>query len=70
LHWCNDGVYWLISLCANADAFAAKSFYGQFTTGSMVTFMTFGQMIDLKNNIFIIGFNAALRQQNIYPVAY
>ena len=47
---------WVISLCANADAFVAKSFYGLFTTGSVVTFMTFGQMIDLKNTIVMLGF--------------
>jgi uncharacterized protein len=47
---------YLISLCSNADAFVAKSFYGLFTTGSVVAFMTFGQMIDLKNTIVLIGF--------------
>ncbi len=47
---------WVISLCANADAFVAKSFYGLFTTGSVVAFMTFGQMIDLKNTIVMLGF--------------
>jgi uncharacterized membrane protein YraQ (UPF0718 family) len=47
---------WLISLCANADAFVAKSFYGLFTTGSVIAFMTFGQMIDLKNTVVLFGF--------------
>jgi len=47
---------WLISLCSNADAFVAKSFYGFFTTGSVVAFMTFGQMIDLKNTIALFGY--------------
>jgi uncharacterized protein len=50
------GFTWLISLCSNADAFVAKSFYGLFTTGSVVAFMTFGQMIDLKNTVVLLGF--------------
>jgi len=50
------GFTWLISLCSNADAFVAKSFTGLFTTGSIVIFMTFGQMVDLKNTIVLLGF--------------
>ncbi len=50
------GFTWLISLCANADAFVAKSFYGLFTTGAVIAFMTFGQMIDLKNTMVMLGF--------------
>ena len=50
------GFTWLISLCSNADAFVAKSFTGLFTTGSVVIFMTFGQMVDLKNTIVLLGF--------------
>lgn len=50
------GFTWLISLCSNADAFVAKSFYGLFTIGSVVAFMTFGQMIDLKNTFVLLGF--------------
>ena len=50
------GFTWLISLCSNADAFVAKSFYGLFTTGSVVMFMIFGQMIDLKNTVMMFGF--------------
>lgn len=47
---------WSISLCANADAFVAKSFNGLFTTGSILIFMVFGQMTDLKNTIVMLGF--------------
>jgi uncharacterized membrane protein YraQ (UPF0718 family) len=54
--WVMMGFTWLISLCSNADAFVAKSFYGLFTTGSVVAFMTFGQMIDLKNTVVLLGF--------------
>lgn len=38
-----------ISICSTADAFIAASFGGTFTLASLVAFMTFGPMIDLKN---------------------
>ena len=47
---------YLLSLCSNADAFVAKSFFNLCTTGSIVAFMTFGAMIDLKNTIMLLGF--------------
>jgi uncharacterized membrane protein YraQ (UPF0718 family) len=50
------GFSWLISLCSNADAFVAKSFSGLFTYGSVIVFMIFGQMIDLKNTVVLLGF--------------
>jgi uncharacterized membrane protein YraQ (UPF0718 family) len=38
-----------LSLCAEADAFVARSFLNNFPLGSIMSFMVFGQMIDLKN---------------------
>jgi len=38
----------IISICANVDAFFALSFAGTFTTGSIVSFLVFGPMIDIK----------------------
>jgi uncharacterized membrane protein YraQ (UPF0718 family) len=38
-----------LSLCAEADAFVARSFLAHFSMGSIMAFMVFGQMIDLKN---------------------
>jgi uncharacterized membrane protein YraQ (UPF0718 family) len=38
-----------LSLCAEADAFVARSFVYHFPMGSVMSFMVFGQMIDLKN---------------------
>jgi uncharacterized membrane protein YraQ (UPF0718 family) len=38
-----------LSLCAEADAFIARSFMAHFPMGSIMSFMVFGQMIDLKN---------------------
>lgn len=38
----------VISICANVDAFFALSFSGSFTAGSIVSFLVFGPMIDIK----------------------
>ncbi|MEM9772255.1 MAG: permease [Cyanobacteria bacterium P01_D01_bin.73] len=37
-----------ISICSTVDAFFALSFSGTFTSGSLLAFLTFGPMIDLK----------------------
>ena len=37
-----------ISICSTVDAFFALSFSGTFTSGSLLSFLTFGPMIDLK----------------------
>lgn len=39
----------LLSVCANVDAFIALSYSNLFTVGSLVAFLTFGPMIDLKS---------------------
>jgi uncharacterized protein len=38
----------LISICSTVDAFFALSFAGAFTTGSLLAFLVFGPMFDLK----------------------
>lgn len=38
----------VISICANVDAFFALSYVNTFTIGSLLTFMIFGPMIDMK----------------------
>lgn len=38
----------VISICANVDAFFALSYANTFTLGSLLTFMIFGPMIDMK----------------------
>lgn len=42
-----------LSVCSNTDAFIARSFIGQFTQGSILAFIVFGAMIDLKNTIML-----------------
>ncbi|QOT00250.1 permease [Brevibacterium sp. JNUCC-42] len=59
------GLGFIFSLCSEADAFIAASFSGTFSKGSLLAFMVFGPMIDLKNtlllaSVFRIGFVAKL----------
>jgi uncharacterized protein len=39
----------VISICSTVDSFFALSFASAFTTGSLLAFLVFGPMIDLKN---------------------
>lgn len=43
-----------ISVCSAADAFIAASFNTSFSLGSLVAFMVFGPMIDLKNLLMLL----------------
>lgn len=45
----------VLSLCSEADAFIARTFVGQFTTGSIVGFLILGPMIDIKNTLMLSG---------------
>ncbi|MFC0473385.1 permease [Halalkalibacter kiskunsagensis] len=47
---------YLLSLCSEADAFVAASFGNTFTTGSLIAFLVYGPMIDLKNTIMLFAF--------------
>lgn len=44
-----------VSVCSTADAFIAASFAGSFTFGSLVAFLVYGPMIDLKNVMMMLG---------------
>ncbi len=45
----------LLSLCSEADAFIARTFLGQFTNGSIIGFLIYGPMIDVKNTLMLTG---------------
>ncbi|WP_432404066.1 permease [Wukongibacter sp. M2B1] len=45
----------VLSLCSEADAFIARTFVGQFTTGSIVGFLILGPMTDIKNTLMLSG---------------
>lgn len=50
------GFGYILSLCSEADAFVAATFGGTFTTGSLLAFLVYGPMIDLKNTIMLFAF--------------
>ncbi|MBE9098762.1 permease [Vacuolonema iberomarrocanum] len=40
---------WIVSICSTVDAFFALAFASTFTTGSLLAFLVFGPMVDVKN---------------------
>ncbi|SED09000.1 permease [Paenibacillus sp. GP183] len=46
---------YLLSLCSTSDAFVASSFVPIFSKGSLLTFMVFGPMLDLKGTIMLLS---------------
>lgn len=40
---------WVVSICSTVDSFFALSFASTFTSGSLLAFLVFGPMVDLKN---------------------
>lgn len=49
------GLAFLLSVCSTVDAFLALSFARSFTTGSILTFLTFGPMVDIKSLAMYLG---------------
>ncbi|MBC7812241.1 MAG: permease [Burkholderiales bacterium] len=45
----------LLSVCSTVDAFLALAFAGTFTTGSILAFLTFGPMVDIKSTLMFLG---------------
>lgn len=45
----------LLSVCSTVDAFLALAFVGTFTTGSLISFLTFGPMVDIKSTLMFAG---------------
>lgn len=45
----------LLSVCSTVDAFLALAFTGTFTGGSILAFLTFGPMIDIKSTLMFLG---------------
>ncbi|UCZ53117.1 permease [Bacillus shivajii] len=46
---------YVLSLCSEADAFVASSFGSTFSVGSIIAFLVYGPMIDLKNTIMLFA---------------
>ncbi len=45
----------LLSVCSTVDSFLALAFAGTFTTGSILAFLTFGPMVDIKSTLMFLG---------------
>ncbi|AZV42691.1 permease [Peribacillus asahii] len=45
----------ILSICSSADAFIASSFRSTFGTGSIVAFLVFGAIFDIKNLLMMTG---------------
>lgn len=45
----------VLSVCSTVDAFLALAFTGTFTTGSILAFLTFGAMVDIKSTLMFAG---------------
>lgn len=45
----------LLSVCSTVDSFLALAFAGTFTTGSILSFLTFGPMVDIKSTLMFMG---------------
>jgi uncharacterized protein len=50
-----QGLAFLLSVCSTVDAFLALAFVGTFTTGSILAFLTFGPMVDIKSTLMFMG---------------
>jgi uncharacterized membrane protein YraQ (UPF0718 family) len=45
----------VLSVCSTVDAFLALSFVNTFTTGSIIAFLVFGPMVDIKSTMMFLG---------------
>ena len=46
----------VLSLCSEADAFVASSFAHTFSAGSLLAFLVYGPMLDLKGTIMLFAY--------------
>jgi uncharacterized membrane protein YraQ (UPF0718 family) len=44
----------VLSVCSTVDAFIALAFAGSFTTGSILAFLVFGPMVDIKSTLLFL----------------
>ncbi|WP_248925885.1 permease [Paenibacillus hamazuiensis] len=49
------GFAYVLSLCSTSDAFVATSFLSTFSAGSLLTFLVFGPMLDLKSTLMLLS---------------
>ncbi|WP_234340292.1 permease [Gorillibacterium timonense] len=49
------GFAYVLSLCSTSDAFVASSFARTFSSGSLLTFLVFGPMLDFKSTLMLLS---------------
>ncbi|GFZ77082.1 hypothetical protein GCM10008018_23250 [Paenibacillus marchantiophytorum] len=49
------GFAYMLSLCSTTDAFVAVSFAKTFSPGSLLAFLVFGPMIDVKSTLMLLS---------------
>ncbi|MBU8785964.1 MULTISPECIES: permease [Bacillus] len=49
------GLSFVLSLCSQVDAFIASSFSSTFSLSSLIAFLVFGAMVDIKNLLMMLG---------------
>ncbi|CAF1757564.1 MULTISPECIES: permease [Bacillus] len=49
------GLAFVLSLCSEVDAFIASSFSSTFSLGSLIAFLVFGAMVDIKNLLIMLA---------------
>jgi hypothetical protein len=54
----------ILSICSTVDAFVALGFVGAFSFGSILSFLVFGPMVDIKS---VLMYSQVFRRR---PVAY
>lgn len=45
----------ILSVCSTVDAFLSLAFVNTFTTGSILAFLVFGPMVDIKSTLMLLG---------------
>lgn len=45
----------VLSICSTVDSFVALAFVNSFTTGSILSFLVFGPMVDIKSSLMFLG---------------
>lgn len=50
------GLAFILSLCSEADAFVASSFSNHFSSTSILAFLVYGPMLDLKNALLYLAY--------------
>jgi uncharacterized membrane protein YraQ (UPF0718 family) len=49
------GFAYILSLCSTSDAFVASSFLNTFSKGSLLAFLVFGPMLDIKSTMMLFA---------------